>query len=704
MSAIARSASGCGRRWPRGGRARCRCGRSTPATRTSTWWRRAGTATAAPPRRPSAPGTARSARSPTAARCSARPVPRARARPWIASLSSFLDDHPDIARLRLVQHLARDHGRDRRLPHRRQPPRPARVPAALLDPAAPGPCDPHPHHLEDIMKISVIGTGYLGATHAACMAELGFEVRRRRRRRSQGRRSCSAARCRSSSPGLEPLLRKHVETGRLRFTTSCAEAAAFGRRALRLRRHAAAARASYAADTALRRARPSTALAPHLTRPARSWSASRPCRSAPRPRLRERLGALAPPRRRRAGVEPGVPARGLRGRGHAAPRPARVRRTRRRRRARRCCARSTPRSIDDGHAVPGHRLRDRRAGQGRRPTRSWPRRSRFINAMAEVCEATGADVTRWPTRSATTSGSAAGSSTPASGSAAAACPRTSGPSWPAAASSASTRRRGVPRARSTRSTCVAGPGPSTLAHEMLGGRVADRRIAVLGAAFKPNSDDVRDSPALDVADQLHLRGGEVAVYDPQATDRRGAGRRTWCTSTPSPRRAPAPTWSCCSPSGRSSGCWTPPWSARGSASARSSTAATCCRCRSGNVPAGSCVPSAAAPEQPCRVVPRRPVADGEELTADPSQMVIGGTLSRRRWSPEERRAVADGHRTRRRHLRRVTHPDTAICDGSPTQTPPSATGHPPRHHHLRRVSVIARAGPAGAPVLRVGRR
>jgi UDPglucose 6-dehydrogenase len=56
-----------------------------------------------------------------------------------------------------------------------------------------------------------------------------------------------------------------------------------------------------------------------------------------------------------------------------------------------------------------------------------------------------------------------------------------------------------------------------LAHELAGGTVIDRRVAVLGAAFKPHSDDVRDSPALWVAGQLQLEGANVAVYDPQAT-------------------------------------------------------------------------------------------------------------------------------------------------------------------------------------------
>jgi UDPglucose 6-dehydrogenase len=51
---------------------------------------------------------------------------------------------------------------------------------------------------------------------------------------------------------------------------------------------------------------------------------------------------------------------------------------------------------------------------------------------------------------------------------------------------------------------------------MVGGELAGRRIAVWGAAFKPDSDDVRDSPALWAAGQLHLRGADVRVYDPRA--------------------------------------------------------------------------------------------------------------------------------------------------------------------------------------------
>lgn len=50
------------------------------------------------------------------------------------------------------------------------------------------------------------------------------------------------------------------------------------------------------------------------------------------------------------------------------------------------------------------------------------------------------------------------------------------------------------------------------------GSFMDARVAVLGAAFKPDSDDVRDSPALYVAGQIQLQGATVTVYDPKAME------------------------------------------------------------------------------------------------------------------------------------------------------------------------------------------
>jgi UDPglucose 6-dehydrogenase len=56
------------------------------------------------------------------------------------------------------------------------------------------------------------------------------------------------------------------------------------------------------------------------------------------------------------------------------------------------------------------------------------------------------------------------------------------------------------------------------AGRLLGGDFLGKNIAVLGAAFKPNSDDVRDSPALTVAAAMHLKGAGVRVHDPRAID------------------------------------------------------------------------------------------------------------------------------------------------------------------------------------------
>ena len=75
-------------------------------------------------------------------------------------------------------------------------------------------------------RLSVIGTGYLGATHAVCMAELGFEVI------GLDVDEAKIAMLRAGEvpfyePGLPELLRKHVGTDRLRFTTSFEEVAQF---------------------------------------------------------------------------------------------------------------------------------------------------------------------------------------------------------------------------------------------------------------------------------------------------------------------------------------------------------------------------------------------------------------------------------------------------------------------------------------------
>src|SRR3984957_17977383 len=77
------------------------------------------------------------------------------------------------------------------------------------------------------LRVSVIGTGYLGLTHAVCMADLGHEVlaidvdKEKIAKATKGEVPFF-------EPGLEPLLRKNTDSGRLRFTMSLAEAGAFG--------------------------------------------------------------------------------------------------------------------------------------------------------------------------------------------------------------------------------------------------------------------------------------------------------------------------------------------------------------------------------------------------------------------------------------------------------------------------------------------
>ena len=72
----------------------------------------------------------------------------------------------------------------------------------------------------------------------------------------------------------------------------------------------------------------------------------------------------------------------------------------------------------------------------------------------------------------------------------------------------------------------------SVASAMLGGDFLGRTVAVLGAAFKPNSDDVRDSPALNVAAAMHLKGAAVRVHDPKAIPnaRRLFPTLTYCSS------------------------------------------------------------------------------------------------------------------------------------------------------------------------------
>ena len=68
------------------------------------------------------------------------------------------------------------------------------------------------------------------------------------------------------------------------------------------------------------------------------------------------------------------------------------------------------------------------------------------------------------------------------------------------------------------------------------GDLTGRRVAILGLAFKPDTDDIRDSPALNLARALRDRGAEVVACDPEAAERVRAAE-PWIRIEPDPLAA-----------------------------------------------------------------------------------------------------------------------------------------------------------------------
>jgi UDPglucose 6-dehydrogenase len=65
----------------------------------------------------------------------------------------------------------------------------------------------------------------------------------------------------------------------------------------------------------------------------------------------------------------------------------------------------------------------------------------------------------------------------------------------------------------------------------LGSELAGKSVAVLGVTFKANTDDVRDSPAIDLVNELQSSGADVRIFDPQGKDQADAllGGVAWCS-------------------------------------------------------------------------------------------------------------------------------------------------------------------------------
>ncbi|MHB8450820.1 MAG: UDP-glucose dehydrogenase family protein [Mycobacteriales bacterium] len=356
-------------------------------------------------------------------------------------------------------------------------------------------------------RLTVIGTGYLGATHAVCMASLGFEVLGLDVDPTKVT-LLAAGDLPFYEPGLEPLLRKTLESGRLRFTTSYDEVASFGDVHFLCLGTPQKAH-EYAADLAFLDASVDS-LIPRLTRAALVVGKSTvPAGTAAR--LAARLDAEAAP-----GVELAWNPEFLR-EGFAVEdtlRPDRLVFG-----VRSAAAEATLRTvfaplIEAGTPVV---VADFATAELVKVAANafLATKISFINAMAEVCEAAHADVTLLAEALAFDPRIGGRFLHPGLGFGGGCLPKD------IRAFMARAGELGVDQALSflrevdainlrRRARVV------DLTRELLDDMVAGAHVAVLGAAFKPNSDDIRDSPALDVAARLARHGAELRVYDPVA--------------------------------------------------------------------------------------------------------------------------------------------------------------------------------------------
>ncbi|MEU7142175.1 UDP-glucose/GDP-mannose dehydrogenase family protein [Nocardia sp. NPDC046473] len=364
------------------------------------------------------------------------------------------------------------------------------------------------------MRCTVFGTGYLGATHAACMAELGHDV--------IGVDVDPGKVAKLSDgvvpfyePGLEDVLRRNLDTGRLRFTTSYAEAAAHADVHF-LGVGTPQKKGEYAADLKYVHAVVDT-LAPLLERPSVIIGKSTvPVGTAAALGIRARELTSTD-------VEVAWNPEFLR-EGFAVKdtlRPDRLVLGVDRARAAAGWVEDLVREIYAdliADEVP-FLLTDLATAELVKVSANafLATKISFINAVSEVCEATGADVTmladalgydaRIGRRFLNAGLGFGGGCLPKDIRAFMAR------SGELGADHAVAFLREVDNINMRRRTKVV-----DMAARACGGSLLGANVAVLGAAFKPESDDVRDSPALNVAGMIQLHGAVVTVYDPKALE------------------------------------------------------------------------------------------------------------------------------------------------------------------------------------------
>jgi nucleotide sugar dehydrogenase len=361
-------------------------------------------------------------------------------------------------------------------------------------------------------RVTVVGTGHLGASHAACMAEFGFEVLGV---------DCdetlidglSRAEPAFYEPGLGPLLRRGLDSGRLSFTTSYQRAADFGDVhfiCVGTPPAAGSARADLSQVNSC-----VDSLAPLLTRPCLVVGKS----TVP-------VGTAAVIARRLARLAPAGEAAELAWNpeflreGSAVPdtmRPDRIVAGVRSERAEAVLREIYARPLAAG--IP-FLVTDLATAELVKVAANafLATKISFINAMAEVCDAAGADVTLLAAALGHDARIGSAGLRPGLGFGGGCLPKdvrafiARGEELGAGQSLAFLRAVDEINERCRGATV-------SLARELAGGDFAGRRVGVLGAAFKPGSDDIRDSPALDVAMAVHRLGAQVTVYDPEAMER-----------------------------------------------------------------------------------------------------------------------------------------------------------------------------------------
>ncbi|MFC9662957.1 UDP-glucose dehydrogenase family protein [Nocardia sp. NPDC127606] len=364
------------------------------------------------------------------------------------------------------------------------------------------------------MRCTVFGTGYLGATHAACMAELGHDVVGVDVDPGKVAKLADGV-VPFYEPGLEEVLQRNLATGRLRFTTDYSDAAAHADVHF-LGVGTPQKKGEYGADLKYVHAVVDT-LAPMLERPAMIVGKSTvPVGTAAALGIRAREQAKVDvevawnPEFLREGfaVQDTLrPDRLVLGLDHGRERSAWVEEHIREIYADLIAA-EIPFLLTDLATAELVKVS---------ANAFLATKISFINAVSEVCEATGADVTmladalgydaRIGRRFLNAGLGFGGGCLPKDIRAFMAR------SGELGADHAVAFLREVDNINMRRRTKVV-----DMAARACGGSLLGANVAVLGAAFKPESDDVRDSPALNVAGMIQLHGAVVTVYDPKAVE------------------------------------------------------------------------------------------------------------------------------------------------------------------------------------------